>query len=224
MGTALSLPDEVEGEIYDFVPYDKNDCRRIVISIMYRPSSKLISIKTMFPYARGRLITENRNLNIVYSNVCKAIQRALDEKLTGIFTEGEYNEYFGGSDGPMTLKNSRNNPPNYLVVRQCSWRTTQENMRGHFVSKYQRISYFDAIPVLVDIVKEALMNWNQRTRNKVMMELDESYRQYALRIRGRARAKGGKSGRILTYRICKPLPESSVYASSYLRKSTRIKL
>ena len=224
MGTAPSLPDEIEGEIIHFSPYDKNDCRRIVISIMYRPSSKLIYIKTMFPYVRGRLKIENRNLNIVYSNICKAIQRALHEKLTGIFTEGEYNEYFGGSDGPMTLKNSRNNPPNYLVVRQCSWRTTQENMRGHFVSKYERRSYFDAIPVLVDIVKEALMNWNQRTRNKVMMELDESYRQYAIRIERRVRAKGGKSGRILTYRICKPIPESSVYASGYLRKTTRIKL
>ena len=224
-----NLPDELEDKIVSYLDND-NDCRRIVISIMYNPTNKMISISIEFKNQQ-----ENQNLYKVYSNICNLIQEALQMKLKDVFTN-------------KTYKNKKGDE-NKGGLYKCLWTTKQETMLAHFEpnqrqtnyfksnqrqtnqrqtnyfkSNQGRRDYFKSIPMLVDIVTEAMDEWDKRTENVVILQCNEEKNKYEERIirekallknaqkpikkRAKNPQKRRKSGKVLTYRICKPKRDS----------------
>lgn len=184
------INEDVEYNIKQFMEYDENDCRRIVIPIMYNPKKELITISIEFGDKE-----ENQNLYKVYSNIYNRIEEALQNELKDVFTNKTYKNKDGG-------------------LRKCLWKTDQKNMRKHLKSDQGRTDYFKSIPVLVDIVIKAMDEWDKKTKNYVEVK-QEKKREYEWRTKRRTIAKNiqnrSKNGSVLTYIICKPEPEASLY-------------
>lgn len=216
------LPDELDDKIVEYLD-DDHHCRRIVIPIMYNPNTELITISIEFKNQQ-----EDPNLYSVYSNICNRIGVALQNKLKDVFT----NKTYKNKEGYENKKGDENKGGLY----KCLWTTKQETMLAHFESNQRRTNYFKSnqgrrdyfksIPMLVDIVTEAMDEWDKITTNFVTLQYNEEKNNYEARIirekalknaqkpikkRAKNPRKRRKSGRVLTYRICKPKRDSILY-------------